>query len=170
MLLRLSTTAWLLAALVGTVSADERTLLTAAKKGNLAQVEQLLAGAIDLDVTDRRGRTALLLAVQGNHVAVVDKLVTAGASLHKKDKRGTTALSLAQRLASKKKSRTPSDAPQFEMLELLEFNDAVERNAVQPLEDFIATYPASPYLERAKQRLEHARVVARIRDEARENR
>ncbi len=52
-------------------------LLTAADKGNVAEVQALLAKGSKVNVQDNRGRTALMLAAGRGHRAVVDMLLSA---------------------------------------------------------------------------------------------
>lgn len=56
-------------------------LLVAARRGDLAAVNGAIAGRIDLEVTDGRGRTPLMRAALYGHAPIVARLAKAGANL-----------------------------------------------------------------------------------------
>jgi ankyrin repeat protein len=60
-------------------------LIDAAGRGDLAQVEALLAQGVRVDAADGRGRTALIAAAYANQVAVAERLIAAGADVNRKD-------------------------------------------------------------------------------------
>lgn len=60
-------------------------LLTAAARGDTAQVTALLSAGASVDARDREGRTPLLLATHGNHIEVARLLIAAGADVNAKD-------------------------------------------------------------------------------------
>lgn len=60
-------------------------ILSAAARGDAAQVKVLLSSGVNIEVRDRDGRTALLLATHGNHVEVARLLIAAGADVNAKD-------------------------------------------------------------------------------------
>ncbi|MEP1205854.1 MAG: ankyrin repeat domain-containing protein [Rhizobiaceae bacterium] len=60
-------------------------LIKAARSGDVAQVQQLLADGADVNETDRFG-TALHFAAIGNHIGVVEVLVAHGAEVNAKSK------------------------------------------------------------------------------------
>ncbi len=72
-----------------------RDLLTAAKKGQAAQVDALLHRRAPLEARDKEGRTPLILAAQRGHAAVVKLLLEAGADAAARDRQGWTAYGLA---------------------------------------------------------------------------
>ncbi|MCL4861518.1 MAG: ankyrin repeat domain-containing protein [Caldilineaceae bacterium] len=63
----------------------EMALITAAERGDLDTVQQLLAAGAVVDARDGRGRTALIAAAYGNHVEVAAALIAAGADVNLKD-------------------------------------------------------------------------------------
>ena len=67
------------------VAADGPGLIAAAEKGDLKEVERLIAAKADIHARDGRGRTALLAATHGNHVEVARALIAAGADVNAKD-------------------------------------------------------------------------------------
>jgi ankyrin repeat protein len=56
-------------------------LLTAAARGDLAELRRLIAAGAPVEARDGQGRTALLLAVDANHVEIAKALLDAGASV-----------------------------------------------------------------------------------------
>jgi ankyrin repeat protein len=86
-------------------------LLQAAQHGELTQLEEYLTNgvpesdgqlqAIDVNFTDKAGRSALMLAAKSNHLSCVKFLLQHGALLNLRDKDGLTALTLAIRSHSK---------------------------------------------------------------------
>ena len=74
---------------------NQKKLIKAAKKGNAAKIEKLLARGADVNAKNKEGRTALMGAAFAGHTAIVQALLEAGADVNAKDERGTTALSAA---------------------------------------------------------------------------
>ena len=70
-------------------------LVTAAERGDLAQVEQLLAESHQTDVVDSCKWTPLMKAALNGYIAVVERLLAEGADVNLTDKGGYTALQLA---------------------------------------------------------------------------
>jgi ankyrin repeat protein len=66
-------------------SAADRTLITAAIKGDLAGVTRALKDGATVDVRDNRGRTALLIATHRDEPAIARALIEAGANPNIKD-------------------------------------------------------------------------------------
>ena len=80
--------------LVGCVDATQE-LTTAAREGNLAVAEEMLAKGADVNFQDGEGKSALMLAAESGHTEVVRVLLEAGADVDSKDGNGCTALTLA---------------------------------------------------------------------------
>lgn len=55
-------------------------LIDAAMYGNLKQIQQLIAGGVDVNAIASCDRTALSLAIQGGHIPVIQALLDAGAN------------------------------------------------------------------------------------------
>ena len=70
----------------------------AARTGNTAQLERLVAQGAPVNAPDEAGRTALMLAVMNNHAATVQRLLALGANAAVRDREGFTALQHARRL------------------------------------------------------------------------
>ncbi len=70
-------------------------LLVAATRGNLAEVERLIAAKADLNARDDLGQTALLIAVQQNHEPIASRLIEAGADINAQAKNLDTPWLLA---------------------------------------------------------------------------
>ncbi len=86
----------LLAAAASLLAADlGPDLLTAARKGQTAQVQALLDRHAPVEARDKEGRTPLLLAAQRGHAAVVELLLQRGADAGARDRQGWTAYGLA---------------------------------------------------------------------------
>ena len=64
----------------------------AAEIGDVNKLQTDLAGNIDVNGTDSKGRTALILAVQHGHLDAVKALLAHGASPNKSDAHGATPL------------------------------------------------------------------------------
>jgi ankyrin repeat protein len=77
----------------GMVGADD--LVSAAKNGDLPQVQALLTGGGDVNVRSDGGMTALMHASQYNHVEVVQALLASGADVNAKTSYGNSALTFA---------------------------------------------------------------------------
>lgn len=76
--------------------ADEA-LRTAAREGNVEQVENLLREGARVDGRDAgNGRTALHFAAEGGHTAIAQRLVNAGANIDAEAGNGDTPLHLAR--------------------------------------------------------------------------
>ncbi|MCX5924741.1 MAG: ankyrin repeat domain-containing protein [Candidatus Dependentiae bacterium] len=67
----------------------------AAKAGNVAAVNRMLAAGADVNKADRQGTTVLMIAAKSNHADVVKALIKAGADVNKQDPKGRTALIIA---------------------------------------------------------------------------
>jgi ankyrin repeat protein len=63
----------------------DQMLIAAAERGDLAEVERLLAAGAGVAARDGRGRTALLAATHGDHPAVAARLIAAGADVNARD-------------------------------------------------------------------------------------
>ncbi|MBF8176849.1 MAG: ankyrin repeat domain-containing protein [Burkholderiaceae bacterium] len=59
--------------------------LQAADAGDVARLQALLASGVDINVTNRQGRTAMVLASLKKHYACVEFLIDAGADINKQD-------------------------------------------------------------------------------------
>jgi ankyrin repeat protein len=59
--------------------------LQAADEGDVARLKTLLANGVDINVTNRQGRTAMVLASLKKHYACVEFLIDAGADINKQD-------------------------------------------------------------------------------------
>jgi hypothetical protein len=77
------------------VAADTPDLLDAARKGQVKEVEVLLAGGADLEMKDRDGRTPLMLAAQYGRTSTVELLLAKGAKPGTRDAHGWNAYMLA---------------------------------------------------------------------------
>ncbi len=69
-------------------------LITAAKKGDVQRLDELLASGVEADATAENGDRALNVAAGKGHVEVVRKLLKAGADPNKRDENGFTVLFL----------------------------------------------------------------------------
>ena len=77
------------------LAADPSTeLLEAAAKGQMEQVQALLASGANLEVQDKNERTPLMLAAQHGHAGVVRLLLLKGANANARDRIGWTAFGL----------------------------------------------------------------------------
>ncbi|MNR77752.1 Ankyrin repeats (3 copies) [compost metagenome] len=59
--------------------------LQAAEEGDLGQLRVLLATGVDINATNRQGRTAITLASLKQHYECVEHLIAAGADINKQD-------------------------------------------------------------------------------------
>lgn len=65
--------------------ARDAALIAAARRGDTAEVQRLLAVGASVTATDARGATALIAAAYGNHVATAEALIKAGADVNTQD-------------------------------------------------------------------------------------
>jgi ankyrin repeat protein len=72
-------------------------MLLIPRPDTLGLARDLIDAGADVNVTDRRGRTALMKAVAGGQTEMIRLLLDAGASVHLADANGETALSEAIR-------------------------------------------------------------------------
>ena len=81
---------------INTDDANNLTLIEAASKGDIANVERLLRDSnerVKINSTNELGATALMLASYSNYPEIVEKLIEAGADVNlATEKEGTTAL------------------------------------------------------------------------------
>ena len=70
-------------------------LLSVAKAGDTAKVEQLLKNGADVNTETEKGTTALMFAASGGHTETVKALIKEGADVNAKNEYGGTALLLA---------------------------------------------------------------------------
>lgn len=70
-------------------------LVEAAARGDLTQVQALVAGGAPIESRDARGRTPVLAATAGNHVAVARWLIARGADVNAQDHQQDSAFLLA---------------------------------------------------------------------------
>lgn len=70
-------------------------LVEAAARGELAQVQRLLAAGVSVEQRDSSGRTAVLAATAGNHLDVVRALIARGADVNAQDQQRDSAFLLA---------------------------------------------------------------------------
>ena len=84
-------------ALWAAYESEKRALLEAAKKGDLASVERLLAAGADVNYQDEGDYTPLMGAASRGHNVIVERLLAAGADVHLKDEYGKMALKWAVR-------------------------------------------------------------------------
>ena len=76
-------------------TADDLDLISAAKKGDLAEVQALLAAGADPDWHDRHHNTALIFAARDGRYEIARTLIVAGAEVNWIDGEGVTPLILA---------------------------------------------------------------------------
>ena len=74
---------------------SDNTLLKAADKGDLEQVNSILAGPNDVNQKDQRGYTALMAAAAKGHLQVMEAVIERGAEINTQSNSGDTALHLA---------------------------------------------------------------------------
>ncbi len=71
--------------------------MLAAKNGNIEMTQRLLdSGKVDINKTDKCGKTALMMAAEYNKSDIIKTLLRYGADVTKVDKEGNTALMLAR--------------------------------------------------------------------------
>ena len=78
--------ALLIAAMIGSDASAQgsgRELLAAAERGDVAQVQGLIAAGAELEVVDGSGRTPLLIAVANDRLTVALRLIAAGADINR---------------------------------------------------------------------------------------
>ena len=74
-----ATLALLVAPSLGAQEGPGEALRSAAREGDLGQIEELLAGGAPVDAPNRYGATALFFAADRGHLDVVRRLADAGA-------------------------------------------------------------------------------------------
>lgn len=77
-----------------TTEVDMR-LIDAARQGDLAAVQQLLAQGASVHAADTTGETALIAAAYANHLAVAQQLIAAGADVNVQDNTRQSAYLIA---------------------------------------------------------------------------
>ena len=70
-------------------------VISAAKSGDVGEVERLIRSGVDINIRDNGGNTALILASYYDHIEVVKLLIEAGVDLNIRDDESSTALILA---------------------------------------------------------------------------
>jgi ankyrin repeat protein len=75
--------------------ARDADLIAAARRGDAAEVQRLLAAGASVMATDARGATALIAAAYGNHVATAEALIAAGADVNVQDETRQSAYLIA---------------------------------------------------------------------------
>jgi ankyrin repeat protein len=70
-------------------------LILAANRGNLSEVQRLLAEGAEVNAKKNDGATALMAASEGGRLEVVQALLAKGAEVNAKKRDGATALILA---------------------------------------------------------------------------
>lgn len=73
----------------------DQVLIAAAERGDLAEVQRLLAAGTSVRAQDAQGRTALVAATYGGHTGVARALIAAGADVNTKDQLQNSAFLLA---------------------------------------------------------------------------
>jgi len=86
------------APLAGTSSGLAASLHAAARNGDVAQLDRLLAIGAPLNAPDEAGRTPLVLATMHGHIEPVRRLLAAGANPAVQDREGLDAVQHARRL------------------------------------------------------------------------
>jgi len=81
--------------LLGSSANEGASLLNAAGKGNLEELKGILDRGVDLDFSQRSGKTALIFASKNGHLDIVTQLLDRGANIDAKDRFGGTALHYA---------------------------------------------------------------------------
>ena len=74
----------------------ETGLLSAAQKGDIKAVRNLLAKGADMDIKNGSGMTPLMAAADNGYADIVKELLNYGADINAKDNAGTTALTRAE--------------------------------------------------------------------------
>ena len=81
-----ATLALLVAPSLGAQEGPGEALRSAAREGDLGQIEELLAGGAPVDAPNRYGATALFFAADRGHLDVVRRLADAGADIDLSDR------------------------------------------------------------------------------------
>lgn len=93
-------------------------IVKAAKKGDLIQIQRLLAAGVEVDVCDRYGRTALMEASRHGNIEVVRVLLERGADPNRKSFSGKSAFRYAATLQVREAlSERPADVSGSELAE-----------------------------------------------------
>ncbi len=61
------------------------TIFLAAEQGNITKLTACTASGVDINASNRQGRTAITLASLNKHYACVSVLIAAGADINKQD-------------------------------------------------------------------------------------
>jgi len=85
---------------------------TNAGNGNGVDSQDIEYERIDVNFTDKSGRSALMLAAKSNHVLCVKLLLQHGALLNLRDKDGTTALTMAIRCGARESAELLAETMQ----------------------------------------------------------
>lgn len=89
----------------------QESLHEAARTGQVAQVERLIAQGARINAPDEAGKTPLMLAAIHGHTAVVQRLLAAGANPALVDREGVNALGYARRLGREEMVRMMEARP-----------------------------------------------------------
>ncbi len=132
---------WLLFA-AANLAADPKQLFRAAKKGDSQALTQLIESGVDVNATDRGGRTSLWFAAQKGHLAAVELLLAASADLTSTDKKGRTA----RAIATKKK--------RWSVVRSIDLAEATRANTEDAYEKFKQRHPRSAEIVLVDRRIE----------------
>ncbi len=80
---------------MGNIESKNAKLVEAAWKGQTDIVQELLAGGVRVNATDKDGRTALITASAAGYIGIVRLLLAKGANVNARTKSGGTALMVA---------------------------------------------------------------------------
>ncbi len=129
-------------------SASTKDLWKAAKRGETAEVTEILASGIDVNSADRKDRTALMMASERGHVETVETLLNSGADPTLRDRKRRYAVNLAR------------DKGHASVVELLRFAMVSKSNTESGFVGFLEEYPGSQYTDAANKSLHTARWTA----------